>query len=289
MCITDKAKETSSCADLFRCGAASVCLDCGMFALCLGASVSLIRLPRCYYYTTCKWCMESHLSSDAGVLLALVPWLPCAVRAARVAAGCVREPGLAVCPASWPACVPVAWCCGAVLCPAPWCVGLLCLPCGLVLWGCALPCSLVCGPCLWASYKPLLYGPILRSCISGLILASEKVLYFRLVFRLCISGLFSGFAFALKFPARFSGPQRLDFFLRIFSRRFFPEKISRIFFRVLFSGIFSGLIFAAVSGFLFFLDVIFIRFPVLRDEFFHVVKFQELVHGGLVDSVALAF
>ena len=48
LCITDKAKETSSCADLFRCGAASVCLDCRMFALRLGASVSLIRLPRCY-------------------------------------------------------------------------------------------------------------------------------------------------------------------------------------------------------------------------------------------------
>ena len=84
--------------------------------------------------------MESHLSSDAGVLLALVPWLPCAVRAARVTAGCVREPGLAVCPASWPACVPV-------------------------LWGCALPCSLVCGPampapvgwaCAWALYIGLL-------------------------------------------------------------------------------------------------------------------------------------
>ena len=51
--------------------------------------------------------MESHLSSDAGALLALVPWLPCAVRAASVAAGCVREPGLAVCPASWPVCVPL--------------------------------------------------------------------------------------------------------------------------------------------------------------------------------------
>ena len=199
LCITDKAKETSSCADLFRCGAASVCLDCRMFALCLGASVSLIRLPRCYYYITCKWCMVSHLSSDAGVLLALVPWLPCAVRAARVAAGCVREPGLAACPASWPACVPVAWCCGAVLCPAPWCVGLLCLPCGL-------------GLCVG-----LVYGPILRPCISGLIWASEKVLYFRLVFRLCISVLFPGFVFALKFPARFSGLQRLDFFSGFFA------------------------------------------------------------------------
>lgn len=172
---------------------------------------------------------------------------------------------------SWPACVPVAWCCGAVLCPAPWCVGLLCLP----LWA-----GLVRGPCLWASYKPLLYGPILRPCISGLIWASEKVLYFRLVFRLCISVLFPGFVFALKFPARFSGLQMPGFFLRIFSRRFFRRK---------FPGIFPGLIFAAVSGFLFFLDVIFIRFPVLRDKFFHVVKFQELVHGGLVDSVALAF
>lgn len=280
MCITDKAKETSSCADLFRCGAASVCLDCRTFALCLGASVSLIRLPRCYYYTTCKWCMVSHLSSDAGVLLALVPWLPCAVRAASVAAGCVREPGLAVRPASWPVCVPVSWCC----------VGCV-LPCSLVR-GPAMPAlraGLVRGPCIWASYKPLLYGPILRPCISGLIWASEKVLYFRLVFRLCISGLFSGFVFALKFPARFSGPQRPDFFLRIFSRRFFRRKFPGYFFRVLFSGIFPGLIFAAVSRFLFFLDVIFIRFPVLRDEFFHVVKFQELVHGGLVDSVALAF
>lgn len=181
---------------------------------------------------------------------------------------------------SWPACVPVAWCC----------VGCV-LPCSLVR-GPAMPAlraGLVRGPCICASYKPLLYGPILRPCISGLIWASEKVLYFRLVFRLCISGLFSGFVFALKFPARFSGPQRLDFFLRIFSRRFFRRKFPGYFFRVLFSGIFPGLIFAAVSRFLFFLDVIFIRFPVLRDEFFHVVKFQELVHGGLVDSVALAF
>ncbi len=123
----------------------------------------------------------------------------------------------------------------------------------------------------------------------GLCSALEKVLYFRLVFRLCISVLFPGFVFALKFPARFSGFQRLDFFLRIFSRRFFRRKFPGYFFRVLFSGIFPGLIFAAVSGFLFFLNVIFIRFPVLRDEFFHVVKFQELVHGGLVNSVALAF
>lgn len=287
MCITDKAKETSSCADLFRCGAASVCLDCRMFALRLGVSVSLIRLPRCCYYTTCKWCMVSHLSSDAGVLLALVPWLPCAVRAARVAAGCVREPGLAVCPASWPACVPVAWCCGAVLCPAPWCVGLLCLPCGPAMP--ALWAELVRGPCLWASYKPLLYGPILRPCISGLIWASEKALYFRLVFSAMYFCAFSGLCFRLKISGQIFRASKAGFFLRIFSRRFFRRKFPGYFFRVLFSGIFPGLIFAAVSGFLFFLDVIFTRFPVLRDKFFHVVKFQELVHGGLVDSVALAF
>ena len=275
MCITDKAKETSSCADLFRCGAASVCLVCGVFALCLGVPASLIRLPRCYYYITCKWCMVSHLSSDAGVLLALVPWLPCAVRAARVAAGCVREPGLAVCPASWPACVPVAWCCGAVLCPAPWCVGLLCLPCGL-----GLCVGLVYGPLISPCYMGLFCGLVFRALYGPL----KKCFIFAWFFRLCISVLFPGFVFALKFPARFSGLQRLDFFSGFFRRKF-----PGYFFRVLFSGIFPGLIFAAVSGFLFFLDVIFIRFPVLRDKFFHVVKFQELVHGGLVDSVALAF
>lgn len=186
LCITDKAKETSSCADLFRCGAASVCLDCRMFALLLGASVSLIRLPRCYYYTTCKWCMVSHLSSDAGVLLALVPWLPCAVRAARVAAGCVREPGLAVCPASWPACVPVAWCCGAVLCPAPWCVGLLCLPCGL-------------GLC-----RGLVYRPLISPCYMGL--------FCGLVFRALYGPLKKRFIFACFFGYVFPG-----FFRALFS------------------------------------------------------------------------
>lgn len=186
MCITDKAKETSSCADLFRCGAASVCLDCRMFALRLGASVSLIRLPRCYYYITCKWCMESHLSSDAGALLALVPWLPCAVRAARVAAGCVREPGLAVCPASWPACIPVAWCCGAVLCPAPWCVGLLCLPCGL-------------GLC-----RGLVYRPLISPCYMGL--------FCGLVFRALYGPLKKFFIFACFFGYVFPG-----FFRALFS------------------------------------------------------------------------
>lgn len=220
LCITDKAKETSSCADLFRCGAASVCLDCRMFALRLGVSVSLIRLPRCYYYTTCKWCMVSHLSSDAGVLLALVPWLPCAVRAARVAAGCVREPGLAVCPASWPACVPVAWCCGAVLCPAPWCVGLLCLPCGL-----GLCVGLVYGPLISPCYMGLFCGLVFRALYGPL----KKRFIFAWFFRLCISVLFPGFVFALKFPARFSGLQRLDFFSGFFRVDFSGENFPDIF------------------------------------------------------------
>lgn len=160
--------------------------------------------------------MESHLSSDAGLLLALVPWPPCAVCAARVAAGCVREPGLAVCPASWPACVPVAWCCGAVLCPAPWCVGLLCLPCEL-------------GLCVGLVYRPLI-SPCCMGLFFGLVFRAlygplKKGLIFARIFRLCISGIFPGFIFALKFPARFSGLQSPNFFLRIFA-----EKISRIFF-----------------------------------------------------------
>ncbi len=205
MCITDKAKETSSCADLFRCCAASVCLDCRMFALCLGASVSLIRLPRCYYYTTCKWCMVSHLSSDAGVLLALVPWPPCAVRAARVAAGCVREPGLAVCHASWPVCVPVAWCCRAVFCPAPWCVGLLCLPCGLGL------------------YVGLVYGPLISPCHMGL--------FCGLVFRSLCGPLKKGFIFARIFSVMY---------FRDFSGLYFRLKISGQIFRVSKSGFFRG-------------------------------------------------
>lgn len=231
MCITDKAKETSSCADLFRCGAASVCLDCRMFALCLGVPASLIRLPRCYYYITCKWCMESHLSSDAGVLLALVPWPPCAVRAACVAAGCVREPGLAVRPASWPACASVAWCCGAVLCPAPWCVGLLCLPCGLGL------------------YVGLVHGPLISPCHMGLFCGLvfpalygplKKCFIFAWFFRLCISVLFPGFVFALKFPARFSGLQSPDFFRGDFSGENFPDNFPGFIFRHFFWPDFRG-------------------------------------------------
>ena len=140
------------------------------------------------------------------------------------------------CPGRPVLCVLRAWLLGA-------CVSLACLcPCGLVLWGCALPCSLVRGPampalwtglvrgpCLWASYKPLLCGPILRPCISGLIWASEKCFIFAWFFRLCISVLFPGFVFALKFPARFSGLQRLDFFSGFFHVDFSGENFPDIF------------------------------------------------------------
>lgn len=227
MCITDKAKETSFCADLFRCRAVVFCLDCMVYALPLGLAVSLIRLPRCYYYTTCKWCMVSHLSSDAGVLLALVPWLPCAVRAARVAAECVREPGLAVCPASWPACAPVAWCCGAVLCPVPWCVVLLWLPCGL-------------GLCVGLVYRPLI-SPCYMGLFCGLVFRAlygplKKCFIFARIFSVMYFRDFSGLYFALKFPARFSGLQRLDFFSGFFRVDFSGEN---------FPDIFSGLYFPA--------------------------------------------
>lgn len=212
MCITDKAKETSSCADLFRCGAASVCLVCGVFALCLGVPASLIRLPRCYYYITCKWCMVSHLSSDAGVLLALVPWLPCAVRAARVAAGCVREPGLPV--SLWPGAVGL---CSALL-PGVW--ACYACPCGL-----GLCVGLVYGPLISLCYMGLFCGLVFRALYGPL----KKCFIFAWFFGYVFLCFFPGFVFALKFPARFSGLQRLDFFSGFFRVDFSGENFPDIF------------------------------------------------------------
>ena len=151
-----------------------------------------------------------------------LPWCPgcpvlCVLRAwllgvcVSLALLCALPPGLPV--PLWPGAVGL---CSALL-PGVW----ACYACP-VGWACAWA-------CLWASYKPLLYGPILRPCISGLIWASEKVLCFRLVFRLCISGIFSGFVFALKFPARFSGLQRLDFFSGFFRVDFSGENFPDIF------------------------------------------------------------
>lgn len=108
---------------------------------------------------------------------------------------------------SWPACVPVAWCCGVVLCPASWCVGLLCLPCGLCLCR-----GLVYRPLISPCYMGLFCGLVFRALYGSLKSALFLPGFFGYVF-LCF---FPGFVFALKFPARFSGLQRLDFFLRIF-------------------------------------------------------------------------
>lgn len=208
MCITDKAKETSSCADLFRCGATSVYLERGVFALPLGwlslssACLDATTIP----HASGAWSRIFHLMQ--------VCCLPCALAALRCVC-CVR--GCWVCAWAWPCCVP---CLLACLCP-----------CGLVLWGCALPCSLACGPampalwaglvrgpCAWAYYKPLLYGPILRPCIPGLIWASEKGLYFRLkisgqIFRASKSGFFSPDFCGENFPDIFSGFYFPAFFL----------------------------------------------------------------------------
>ena len=224
MCITDKAKETSSCADLFRYGATSVCLERGVFALRLGASVPLIRLPRCYYYTTCKWCMESHLSSDAGVLLALVPWPPCAVCAACVAAVRAREPG-SVC--ALPPGLPVP--------PVAWAV-VSALPCSLV-YGPAMPAlwpGLVRGPCILASYKPLLYGlfcgPVFRALYGPL----KKALFSPGFFGYVFPRFFFGLYFCLKISGQIFRVIKAGFFRGYFSGENFPDIFSGFYFPAFF-------------------------------------------------------
>lgn len=135
-----------------------------------------------------------------------LPWCPgcpvlCVLRAwllgvcVSLALLCALLPGLPV--SLWPGAVGL---CSALL-------PLVCGPAMPALWA-----GLVRGPCLWASYKPLLYGPILRPCISGLIWASEKVLYFRLAFRLCISGLFFGLCFRLKISGQIFRASKAGFF-----------------------------------------------------------------------------
>lgn len=142
MCITDKAKETSSCADLFRCGAASVCLD-AEYSL-----YALVRLPlssACLDATTIShasgaWSRIFHLMQ-----VCCLPWCPgrpvlCVLRAwllgvcVSLALLCALPPGLSV--SLWPGAVglcsallPGVWACYA--CPVGWacavalCIGLL--------------------------------------------------------------------------------------------------------------------------------------------------------------------
>ena len=280
MCITDKAKETSCCADLFRCRAVCFAWSARLFALSLGW---LSLSSACLDATTIShasgaWSRIFHLMQVC--CLPLCPGRPvrCVLRAwllgvcVGLALLCALPPGLPV--PLWPGAVGL---CSALL-PGAW----ACCACPV---GLGLYVGLVYGSLISPCYMGLFCGLVFRALYGPL----KKGFIFAWIFRLCISGLFSGLCFRLKISGQIFRASKAGFFLRIFSRRFFRRKFPGYFFRVLFSGIFPGLIFAAVSGFLFFLDVIFIRFPVLRDEFFHVVKFQELVHGGLVDSVALAF
>lgn len=170
---------------------------------------ALVRLPlssACLDATTIPhasgaWCRIFHLMQ-----VCCLPWCPgcpvlCVLRAWLL--GVCVSLALLCALLSWPACVPVAWCCGAVLCPAPWCVGLLCLP----LWA-----GLVRGPCLWASYKPLLYGPILRPYISGLIWASEKSALFSPGFSAMYFRAFFGLCFRLKISGQIFRASKAGFF-----------------------------------------------------------------------------
>lgn len=92
---------------------------------------------RCYYYTICKWCMESHLSSDAWCVpcLAVLPTVPfvCCVRGCHALSLALRAVPLA----PWLPCHLVPWllCCVGGLCT--WCPGLLACPVWVVF---ALPC-----------------------------------------------------------------------------------------------------------------------------------------------------
>ena len=231
MCITDKAKETSSCADLFRCGAASVCLERGVFALPLGwlslssACLDATTIP----HASGAWSRIFHLMQ-----VCCLPWCPgCPVlRVLRAwLLGVCVSLALLCALLSWPACVPVAWCCGAVLCPAPWCVGLLRLPCGLGLYV-----GLVHGPIISPCYMGLFCGLVFRALYGPL----KKGFIFARIFRLCISEIFPGFIFALKFPARFSGLQSPDFFRGDFSGENFPDIFPGFIFRHFFWPDFRG-------------------------------------------------
>lgn len=135
------------------------------------------------------WCRIFHLMQ-----VCCLPWCPgcpvlCVLRAWLL--GVCVSLALLCALLSWPACVPVAWYCGAVLCPAPWCVGLLCLPCGL-------------GLCVGLVYRPLispcymglfcclvfraLYGPLKKCFIFAWFFGYVFPGFFGLCFRLKISG-----------------------------------------------------------------------------------------------------
>lgn len=139
MCITDKAKETSSCADLFRCGATSVYLERGVFALLLGwlslssACLDATTIP----HASGAWSRIFHLMQ-----VCCLPWCSgrpvlCVLRAwllgvcVSLALLCAPPPGLPVplCPGAVGLCsalLPGVWACYA--CPVGWaCTWALCM------------------------------------------------------------------------------------------------------------------------------------------------------------------
>lgn len=150
----------------------SACLDATTISHASGAWSRIFHLMQVYCLPWCPGCP---------VLCMLRAWL---------LGVCVRL-ALLCALLSWPACVPVAWCCGAVLCPAPWCVGLLCLPCGLGLCRGLVyrprisPCymGLFCGLVFRALYGPL-KKRFIFACFFGYVFPG----FFGLCFRLKISG-----------------------------------------------------------------------------------------------------
>lgn len=188
-----------------------------MFALPLGwlslssACLDATTIP----HASGAWSRIFHLMQ-----VCCLPWCPgrpvlCVLRAWLLG---VCEPGLPV--PLWP---------GAV--------GLCCaLPCSLVC-GPAMPAlwaGLVRGPCAWASYKPLPYGPILRPCIPGLIWASEKELYFRPDFSAMYFRDFSGLYFRLKISGQIFRASKSGFFSPDFCGENFPDIFSGFYFPAFF-------------------------------------------------------
>lgn len=161
-------------------------------------------------------------------------WLP---RSLACPVCCALVPG--------PPCLLVPWslCCVGGLCA--WCPGLLACP----VWvGCVRPCAWACPVgCLVGPYFPALYCGLPGGLLKK---AFIFALYFSGIFSLVFCPCMRGFIF---FLAYFSGFAKSNFFLRIFLRRNFRRIFPDLFFRI-----FSCPIFATVSGFLFFLDVIFI-------------------------------
>ena len=158
MCITDKAKETSCCADLFRCRAICFAWCDRLFALPLGwlplssARLDATTIP----HASGAWSRIFHLMH--GLRLASLPWPLCLACAACVAAALSRL-----------TCVQCPWCLG---CPACWCPGRCAVWVGCALgalaswpvlcwWAvCALCMGLPCGLCGWALFSgPLLWSP----------------------------------------------------------------------------------------------------------------------------------